>query len=364
MKGRQKLIVFAALALGFVSLVIAIGLFASRTDAATIGGATEGRPVAQEGKAEMLRGLMERPDPEGTPTVVKVGIYVIDISNVNDVNQTFSINLAVRLQWKDPRLATGRKGVVKKYKFDDVWNPNPILLKRRGIKEMLDDYVLVDDVGNVTHPQRFYGSLGFHHHLRDFPMDDHILPIEAVAGGYTPEEVKFVSDEDLTGQGEAFTIEDWTVKEGKLQPGTYYFKPTDKFFSMFTYKIEIERRAGFFIWRVIAPLLLIVFMSWMVFYIDPEHLEAQVGVSATSVLTLVAFQFAVGILLPRISYLTRMDFFMLVTSIMIFLALVEGVTTSKLATTGRKELALRIDHYSRICFPIAYLVFALIIFLV
>lgn len=364
MKVRQKFIVFAALALGFASLVVAIGLFASRTDAATIGGAEIKQPAPDEKKPVRSRGRLARPDPEGTPTIVKVGIYVIDISSVDDVDQTFEANVAVRLEWNDPRLATGKKGVVKKYGVDDVWNPNPVLLRRRSVTSMLEDHVLVDGTGKVVYTQRFFGSLGFHHRLRDFPMDEHVLPIEVVAGGYTPEEVKLVSLEDMTGQGENFTIEDWKIKEGSFYSGTYYFKPSNQFFSMFTYKIEIERKAGFFVWRVIAPLLLIVFMSWMVFYIDPEHLEAQVGVSATSVLTLVAFQFAVGILLPRISYLTRMDFFMLVTSIMIFLALVEGVTTSKLATSGRKELALKIDKYSRICFPVAYLVFALIIFLV
>jgi hypothetical protein len=129
-----------------------------------------------------------------------------------------------------------------------------------------------------------------------------------------------------------------------------------------TFKLDAHRRVGFYVFRIILPLILIVFMSWMVFYIDPSHLEAQVGISATSILTLIAFQFTVGVLLPRIGYLTRMDKFILFSSVLVFLALVEGVMTSALASKGRKELALKFDSWSRVLFPAAFVMLTLAAF--
>ena len=362
MHARHKRVFFLAVVLGLIALFFGFNQYFNAAYAMPPGGVIHGGGDLNDDEAKVIEDLVTRPDPPGTPTVINVGLYVLDIGDIDDVKQTFEASFAVRADWKDPRLATGKKGVVRRYAFDDVWNPHPLIFNRRDLEGVFDDHVIVDDVGNVVYTQRLHGNLGFHLDMKDFPMDEHILPIEIVSGRYGPEEVKFVNNMKLTGQAEALSIADWKIGEGRVVEGTYYFKPMDKNLEMYTYEIGVERKAGFFLWRVVAPLLLIVFMSWMVFYIDPSHLEAQVGISATSVLTLVAFQFAVGILLPRISYLTRMDFFVLVTSIMVFAALVEGVATSGLAAAGRRETALRIDRYSRVIFPILYATFAILIF--
>ena len=64
-------------------------------------------------------------------------------------------------------------------------------------------------------------------------------------------------------------------------------------------------------------------MSWAVFWVDPKEIGPQLGLAATSMLTLIAFQFAFTGLLPRISYLTRADRFVFSASLLVFLALVE-----------------------------------------
>jgi len=301
--------------------------------------------------------MVTRPDPDGTPTEVKVGLYVLDVADIDDVTQTFKVDFAVRLRWKDSRLPVQlgiSEGEIRKISMDEIWNPHPLILNKRGLESELQDFVFVDSEGNVTFIDRFLGELGFSLRLHDFPFDEHRLPLSVISGRYGPDDVRFVVDEKITGEGEVFSIADWEILPGRVELGTYYFAPQHKNLAMFTYAMYADRRAGFFLWRVIAPLCIIIFMSWMVFYIDPNHLEAQVGVSATSVLTLVAFQFAVGVLLPRISYLTRMDIFVLLSSIMIFLALVEGVVTSGLASRGRYATALRIDKWCRVLFPVAF----------
>ena len=41
----------------------------------------------------------------------------------------------------------------------------------------------------------------------------------------------------------------------------------------------------------------------------PDHHDAQIGLSATSMLTLIAFIFATTNMVPALSYLTRLDHF-------------------------------------------------------
>lgn len=118
---------------------------------------------------------------------------------------------------------------------------------------------------------------------------------------------------------------------------------------------EAERKSGYFVVKVIIPLILIVMMSWLVFWIDPKEAGTQISVGITSMLTLIAYRFAVDTSLPRVSYLTRLDYFILAGTFLVFSSLIEVMATSSLAKKDRYERALTIDYYSRLLFPLAFL---------
>ena len=47
----------------------------------------------------------DRPDPDGPPTSVSVGLIVGDILSIDDRNQTITVDAFYALRWVDPRLA-------------------------------------------------------------------------------------------------------------------------------------------------------------------------------------------------------------------------------------------------------------------
>ena len=49
-----------------------------------------------------------------------------------------------------------------------------------------------------------------------------------------------------------------------------------------------------------------VIISWMAFWIDPKELKSQVQITAT-ILTVIAFSFAIAANIPRVPYLTFID---------------------------------------------------------
>ena len=71
-------------------------------------------------------------------------------------------------------------------------------------------------------------------------------------------------------------------------------------------------------------------------------------------LTLIAYRFAVGAEVPKLPYLTHLDAFILISSVLVLLPLIEVIVTSTLAVKKRGDLARRVDHYCRAIFPIAY----------
>jgi cadmium resistance protein CadD (predicted permease) len=130
------------------------------------------------------------------------------------------------------------------------------------------------------------------------------------------------------------------------------------------YAVEFaaERRAQHYVLKVILPLVLIVLMSWAVFWIDASLTAPRVTVAITSMLTLIAYRFAVGADVPKLPYLTLLDRFILASSILVFLCFVEVVVTTTLALRNRGDAAHAIDRRARWIFPSAFSLLAMGIF--
>jgi hypothetical protein len=62
----------------------------------------------------------------------------------------------------------------------------------------------------------------------------------------------------------------------------------------------------------LLPLLLINIISWSVFWIDvKKEFSSQIGLGMTSLLTAIAYSFTISSSLPRVAYLTLIDYFIL-----------------------------------------------------
>jgi hypothetical protein len=62
----------------------------------------------------------------------------------------------------------------------------------------------------------------------------------------------------------------------------------------YAFEFYASRLAQYYLLKVILPLLLIVMMSWTVFWIDPTNGGPQISVAVTSMLTLIAYRFSIG----------------------------------------------------------------------
>ena len=109
----------------------------------------------------------------------------------------------------------------------------------------------------------------------------------------------------------------------------------------------------------LTALLVVLWNGLGVFWIDPLESGTQISVAITTMLTLIAYRFAVGAFLPRISYLTRLDFFILASTFLVYCSLIQVVVTSWFAKSERVELARRIDLWARFLFPAVFALVAL-----
>jgi hypothetical protein len=305
-----------------------------------------------------------RPDPEGQPTEVSVGVYLIDLQAINDSAQSFDADIFFAATWKDPRLVSGAESLEGcRMALDDVWNPRLIFINERSVKRLFDDKVSVEADGTVEYLQRLQGEFTTPLRLREFPFDHHELSLEVVSRRYSAKQVAFIPEKSGGSLAE-LTITDWEVGEGYAEVLERYIEPRDRYIASVRYLVPVERRLGFYAMKTFLPLTLIVCMSWAVFWIKPGMLPPQIGVSTSAILTLIAFQFSLGYMLPRLSYLTRADRFLIGSTLLVFLAFGEALWTAYLATHDREARAVGIDQRSRVLFPIGFVLVLIVSFLV
>lgn len=117
-----------------------------------------------------------------------------------------------------------------------------------------------------------------------------------------------------------------------------------------------------YILKVILPLVLIVIMSWSGFWITPVHANSQIIVAVTSMLTLIAYRPAVDSLVPRLPYMTRIDLFFLVSTLLVFFSLIEVLVTTILDNNQQTERVKKIDRSCRVIFPAMFAIASIAIF--
>ncbi len=313
--------------------------------------------------------LIDRPNADSGPTQISVGIWVADISNIDSAQQNFTAELAVVLRWKDSRLAHTGKGIVR-YPLEQIWHPRVgIVNETNSVSRKMPDSVEVDPDGTVTSRQRYAGAFTQPLRLQSFPFDRQTFRVQLVAVRYQSNEVMFVPDQvwirdGLKGAGgisPSVTLPDWTIEKWELKPLMYALAPHHQY-SSYAFDFTASRNVQHYILKVILPLILIVIMSWSVFWIDPVHSNSQISIAVTSMLTLIAYRFAVDTQLPRLPYMTRLDAFILTSTLLVFFSLIEVLITTILETSRRTGRAKKIDRYCRAIFPAMFLIASIAIF--
>lgn len=161
------------------------------------------------------------------------------------------------------------------------------------------------------------------------------------------EEVELWTASELTEGFEDFSISDWDVTLQRSVVRPIVIPSTGKHLSHVEYQMGAERYVGYYLWVMCVPLVFIVLMAWMVFWIDPSLIPSQIALSTASVFSLIAFRFSIRLSLPAVSYMTRIDQFVLGCTVLVFLALGQAVMTGRLAKQGREVLARRLDQWGR-----------------
>jgi hypothetical protein len=287
-------------------------------------------------------------------------MWVVDISSIDSAQQTFTAEIAVVLRWKDPRLAHTGNGVVR-YPLEQIWHPRVgIVNETNSVSRKMPDSVEVEPDGTVTYRQRYVGAFTQPLRLQSFPFDRQTFRVQLVAVRYQSNEVMFVPDQvwirdglkEAGGISPSVTLPDWTIEKWELKPLVYALAPHHQY-SSYAFEFTASRNVQYYILKVILPLVLIVMEVTATLICELEVVGS---------LTLIAYRFAVDSQLPRLPYMTRLDAFILTSTLLVFFSLIEVLVTTILDNNQETERAKKIDRYCRVIFPVIFAIASVAIF--
>jgi len=316
----------------------------------------------------------ERPDiPAGDlllppssdhPTEVHVGLYVNDLLYIDEVQSSYEFRGVVTVSWCDPRLAfepTDEEGGEKIYVEEEVekltdtmWWPDTFAFNQLDAPEIMERAMRISADGTVHHDLNAAIRLSSRYDLKRFPFDRQRLSLVVESFTWSADELVFVDDAATTGFADDFDMPEWDLLGVSASADQVDVVRSTRPFSRLTLNIDIERRSGFYLWKVLLPLLIIVALSWSVFWMDDERFGARVRMSATGILTVVAYQFVASQNLPRIGYLTVMDKITVISFLLLATTVLESYVVSRYAEQDHDK-AMRIDRIARWAFPASFL---------
>ena len=308
------------------------------------------------------------------PVVVKAGFMLYDVNEIEESTETFEFEGALLLSWHDPRQAFDPEtvGVAERvykgsFQLQEVfkgWRPQAFLANESGSYERQGVVLRIEPDGTMWYLEEIDAVAESPMDLRFFPFDTQTLQIHFKFLGYDAGEVRFEPVEDfsrlLPQQGNpvgnaGWHIGDHVVSAGEDQSaiaGAEALGPG----STLRIDVDAERRSGYLVRVVVLPLMLIVALSWVVFWMDRESLSNRINISFIALLTVVAFQIMVEQALPAIPDLTLMAGFLAINYALLAATIIINLRVDQLDRAGRQAEGDALDLRCRWVFPMLYFV--------
>jgi hypothetical protein len=291
--------------------------------------------------------------PQQNTRDVLATVFLIDIDKIDSVNQSFVVNFYFELRWQDPSLAhPGPDSITRD--LDEIWYPHVQILNEQSLVRTFPMSVEVQPDGEVIYRQRVWGSLSQPLELKVFPYDSQTLEIVLVAPRFGSTKVNFIAS-PASMISEKLSIPDWHILGWDFSAAELPLGPSQMTLPGLVFSLDVKRETDFFTLKVMIPLALIVAMAMLVFWLDPALAAPRISVAVTAMLTLIAYRFAIGSMVPPLPFLTALDWFVLASSVLVFLCLVTVVISTSLASKGLNDKAAAVDQKARWIAPVIYL---------
>ena len=321
------------------------------------GSTTSSSPVYQWALLEL---------PQGTPPVkVQADFHLLDLQKINDEEETLEFSGVLTLTWQDSRQAfdpalAGADEMIYhgSYQFNELapaWYPQLVLANASEVQEMQGVLLRVRPDGTSRLVQTVNAVARSRLKLRKYPFDSQQLEIVFEILGFDDSEVAIESGNG-TVNSSRMQIPQWDLMHIDTSSrflGAPYAGATGSSAALVV-TLDVKRQPFFMMRLVVFPLIIIMILSWSVFWMDRSSLGDRMSVSFVGILTAVAYQTMVSSIMPQISYMTLIHGFLYFSFLLMCATVVINLVVGNHDRRGDFARGDLIDRRCRWIFPSLY----------
>ncbi|XP_027056809.1 gamma-aminobutyric acid receptor subunit beta-like [Pocillopora damicornis] len=264
-----------------------------------------------------------RPRVGQKPVIVYLSMAIQSFTNIKESNMEFTTSMFLRQEWNDRRLAHHDNGMlpVQGKDVQKIWRPDTYFTNMNDYKLYEDNQLaLISRFGYVYYSSRLFVAASCRMYLQKFPRDVQKCSLILESFAFTRDMVEYrwkypnpinildieLAEFDLTST--EYTSEDVEYVAGKYRDMIVTF--------------TFSRRIGYYLINFYVPCIIMVIMSWIVFWMDRANIGDRIALGITTVLTIVFLLSSSNSTMPRVSYPKAIDWYLMTSFIFVFTTLI------------------------------------------
>uniref|UniRef100_A0A5K4EMP5 Putative nicotinic acetylcholine receptor alpha 9b subunit n=1 Tax=Schistosoma mansoni TaxID=6183 RepID=A0A5K4EMP5_SCHMA len=272
-------------------------------------------------KSANLNHLDEFTQNRNEKVAVEVRVVFLKIGEIDTLKELYYADAFLQAKWREPKLDGHTAEELSITELEQYWNP--LLYIDNILSETKDTQWIMavrNEYGEVylMERRRIKGVFLETLELNDFPLDVQDLTI-TVTTERPDTEVDIIPDQVEMSAINIQTFVDqqeWKLHEHveiKKRIIKQEYSSSMKSHPCLSVTCRAARRPGYFYWNVFLIMFMISGLAFATFAVSPDKAELRLRLSFTLILTSVTFKYVITQSLPKISYLTYMDKYVLMS---------------------------------------------------
>jgi len=298
------------------------------------------------------------------PLEVAVGIEINQISFVDQKSENFGVVATIRANWHDPALAFDAAEYGRKYRlmkpeaFVDYAGSIPtiapafIIQNQQSNRWIHQSFIVIHANGDARYLEKSSLTLQApHFNFTRYPFDRQQFYFE-IASVFPSDLVRFTVLEEHSGLGDLLGEEEWILGNDRMETSKV-IGLTGRESDQVALAFQGSRHIMYYAIRIFLPMLVLMVVSWATFFLN--EYRNRIEISGANLLIFVAFNWIISDDLPKLGYLTFLDFILQWMFVVTGLVIVFSVALSRLKWSGREDLARKLDNYViKWVYPLGY----------
>ncbi|XP_033742241.1 glycine receptor subunit alpha-3-like isoform X2 [Pecten maximus] len=314
-------------------------------------GTRSAHDVLAHARQQILHNITNGYDPRippgyetNTPITSFVQLYILSIDSVSDSTMDFGMSMFIRQKWNDERLRYTAFGGLQHLELDtkmigDIWVPDLYIVNEKKASfhtvTVPNKLMHIYPNGDVFYSMRVSGRFACNMHLHKYPLDEQRCSLRLESYGYSVETLLLRWNDVPVEKSPKLSLPQFEM--GNITDHICDVTYAGVNYTCITMSMKLSRNYGYYMIQVFIPSVLIVFLSWVSFWLNIEAVPARISLGLLTVLTMTTQSSGARATLPRVSYVKAIDVWMSMCLIFVFAALIEFAYVNVLARVEQRR---------------------------